>query len=115
MRRLNWMVLGITCGLSGMAGAQTMDNAIGQDYYEKHPGYIGESLPYSSPPPRAFVSTSPQPFVVVPGQHDFYNSRLPAVGDVRPQVLIRTYDPQLGVYTDTVIRDPRIPEVVSDD
>lgn len=114
MGRLNWMVLGISCGLSGMAGAQSMINVIGQDYYEKNPVYIGESMSYSSPPPRAYVSTSPQPFVVVSGQHNFYDSRLPSVGDVKPQVLIRTYNPELGVYTDTVIRDPRKREVVSD-
>jgi hypothetical protein len=108
------MIVGIACCLSGPVGAQSY--TAGQNYYGQTQDSYSSSEPmaYSSPPPRVYVSPSPQDFVVVPDQHNFYDSRLPAVGDTRPRVLIRTYNPDIGVYTDTEIRDPRVREVVSD-
>ncbi|UVJ41882.1 hypothetical protein NVV94_14310 [Pseudomonas sp. LS1212] len=104
MRSLGWMVLGIASGMPGLAGAQSWDNIIGQDYYgQPLSAFSQEPLSYRSPPPKAYVSTSPQTFLVVPEPHDFHDSRLPAVGDVRPRVLIRTFDPELRVYVDTEV------------
>ncbi|MCY1274861.1 hypothetical protein D9M70_234910 [compost metagenome] len=65
----------------------------------------GPLQPYVSPPPRPFADLPPQPFVVVPGYHEFRDAQLPRVSTERPQVLIRTFDPELGVYRDTEVRD----------
>jgi hypothetical protein len=65
----------------------------------------GPLQPYVSPPPRPFVDLPPQPFVVVPEYHQFRDAQLPRVSTERPQVLIRTFDPELGVYRDTEVRD----------
>ncbi len=98
MRVFGWMVLSIAC-------AQPL--AVLGDYYgqTQDPYDTSEPMAYSSPPPTPYTSTSPQEFDVISDEHDFSDSRLPAVGDTRPRVLIRTYDPQVGVFVDTEVTD----------
>lgn len=68
--------------------------------------YPGSPLqPYVSPPPRPFADLPPQPFVVVPEYHQFRDAQLPRVSTEKPQVLIRSFDPELGVYRDVEVRD----------
>ncbi|BAU73181.1 hypothetical protein [Metapseudomonas furukawaii] len=61
--------------------------------------------PYVSPPPRAFPDPPPETFVVVPDDHRFRDAQPPRVSTEEPQVLIRTFDPELGVYRDAEVRD----------
>ncbi|MCO6055351.1 hypothetical protein NG726_01485 [Pseudomonas sp. MOB-449] len=83
----------------------------GDAYYGLGP-YLGTAYsssrplqPYVSPPPRPFADLPPQSFVVVPDYHPFRDAQLPRVSTERPQVLIRTFDPALGVYRDAEVRD----------
>ncbi len=73
---------------------------LGTTYYPSSP-----LQPYVSPPPRPFADLPPQPFVVVPDDHPFRDAQLPRVSTEKPQVLIRTFDPALGVYRDVEVRD----------
>lgn len=83
----------------------------GDTYYGLGP-YLGTRYypsiplqPYVSPPPRPFADLPPQPFVVVPEYHQFRDAQLPRVSTEKPQVLIRTFDPEVGVYRDVEVRD----------
>ncbi|AOE86584.1 hypothetical protein [Pseudomonas sp. TCU-HL1] len=83
----------------------------GDSYYGLGP-YLGTAYapsrslqPYVSPPPQPFADLPPQPFVVVPDYHPFRDAQLPRVSTEKPQVLIRTFDPALGVYRDAEVRD----------
>ncbi|MBD2837722.1 hypothetical protein ID144_11775 [Pseudomonas sp. JM0905a] len=73
---------------------------LGTTYYPSSPLQA-----YVSPPPRPFADLPPQPFVVVPEYHQFRDAQLPRVSTERPQVLIRSFDPELGVYRDAEVRD----------
>lgn len=83
----------------------------GAAYYGLGP-YLGTAYmpsrplqPYVSPPPRPFADLPPQTFEVVPEYHQFRDAQLPRVSTEKPQVLIRTFDPELGVYRDMEVRD----------
>lgn len=58
-----------------------------------------------SSPPQPFVDSPPQTFEVVEYPHQFYDSQLPTLAD-RSEVVVRRYDPRLGVYIDTRVPDP---------
>ncbi len=73
---------------------------LGTTYYRS-----GPLQPYVSPPPQPFADLPPQPFVVVPAYHQFHDAQLPRASTERPQVLIRTFDPALGVYRDVEVTD----------
>lgn len=76
-------------------------------YYGQDQGFFQpEPLVYRSSPPRPYLSTSPQRFVPIPDRHDFHNARLPTATDEKPRVLIRSYNPELGVSVDTEVIDP---------
>ncbi|WP_342246552.1 hypothetical protein [Pseudomonas sp. OTU5201] len=89
--------------------------ALGDGYSDSYYGlgpYLGTTdypsrplQPHVSQPPRPFADLPPQPFVVIPEYHPFRDARLPRVSTEEPQVLIRTFDPALGVYRDVEIRD----------
>ncbi|QEY64189.1 hypothetical protein FXN65_19775 [Metapseudomonas lalkuanensis] len=72
---------------------------LGTTYYPS-----GPLQPYVSAPPRRFADLPPQPFVVVPEYHQFRDAQLPRVSTEKPQVLIRSFDPELGVYRDAEVR-----------
>ncbi|MFC5698013.1 hypothetical protein ACFPU0_20960 [Pseudomonas sp. GCM10022186] len=94
-----------------MPGAWAAGYGDGGMYYGLGP-YLGTTYyrsgplqPYVSPPPQPFADLPPQPFVVVPEYHQFHDAQLPRVSTERPQVLIRIFDPALGVYRDEAVRD----------
>ncbi|MGF6669040.1 hypothetical protein [Pseudomonas monsensis] len=64
--------------------------------------------PYSlqATPPRPYEDTAPQDFVVIPGDHEFYDSQLPTVADATVRVFIRTYDAERGIYVNDEVLDP---------
>ncbi|MCY1213374.1 hypothetical protein D9M71_99370 [compost metagenome] len=83
----------------------------GDSYYGLGP-YLGTVYnpdsplqPYVSPPPRRFADLPPKTFVVVPEYHQFRDAQLPRISTEKPQVLIRSFDPELGVYRDVEVRD----------
>ncbi|WP_271408522.1 hypothetical protein [Pseudomonas sp. Q1-7] len=83
----------------------------GDGYYGVGP-YLGTVYtpsrplqPYVSPPPRPFADPPPQAFEGGSNYHRFRDAQLPRVSSEAPQVLIRTFDPALGVYRDVEVRD----------
>lgn len=62
-----------------------------------------------STPAKPFADSAPQDFVPLSDSHSFNNSQLPSVGDTRPQLLRRTYNPDLGVYVDNTVPIGRCP------
>lgn len=62
-----------------------------------------------STPAKPFADSAPQDFVPLSDSHSFNNSQLPSVGDTRPQLLRRTYNPDLGVYVDNTVPISRCP------
>lgn len=97
--------------LFALAAPSAWAAGYGDSYYGLGP-YLGTRYypssplqPYVSPPPRPFADLPPQPFVVVPEYHPFRDAQLPRVSTERPQVLIRTFDPEVGVYRDVEVRD----------
>lgn len=62
-----------------------------------------------STPAKSFTDSAPQDFELISDSHSFNNSQLPRVGDTRPQLLRRTYNPELGVYVDNTVPASRCP------
>ncbi|BAN49831.1 hypothetical protein [Metapseudomonas resinovorans] len=97
--------------LLSLAAPGAFASGYGDTYYGLGP-YLGTTQyrsgplqTYVSPPPRPFADLPPQQFVVVPDYHQFRDAQLPRVSTEKPQVLIRTFDPELGVFRDTEVRD----------
>ncbi|WP_053119113.1 hypothetical protein [Pseudomonas sp. P1.31] len=76
--------------------------------------YYGPNQPFAHPapyslnatPPRSYEEAAPQDFVVIPGDHEFYDSQLPTVADATVRVFIRTYDAERGIYVNDEVLDP---------
>jgi hypothetical protein len=76
--------------------------------------YYGADQPFAHPappslsivPPGSYIPTSPQAFIPIASQHDFYDSRLPTVADATVRVFIRSYDQEHGVYVNEEVLDP---------
>ncbi|MDD0977648.1 hypothetical protein [Pseudomonas fontis] len=75
-----------------------------QDYYGPD-SYGGPAPSFSSVPPGTYRMSAPQPFELVSTRHGFQDAQLPRIADRQPSVIIRSYDPDYGVYTDAVVRD----------
>jgi hypothetical protein len=76
--------------------------------------YYGPNQPFAHPapyslnatPPRSYEEAAPQDFVVIPDDHEFYDSQLPTVADATVRVFIRTYDAERGIYVNDEALDP---------
>ncbi|NBA96687.1 hypothetical protein [Pseudomonas sp. R5(2019)] len=99
-----------SCGVSAQSAFDAMDGWYNSNtvvYYGQSRSLYGGPQSLRSPPLQPYISSAPATFIPVANAHEFADSRLPVVVDKRPRVLIRTYDPSLGVYIDTEVRDPR--------
>ncbi|MCY1293411.1 hypothetical protein D9M68_374150 [compost metagenome] len=101
MRRLD-LLLALLLGGATLAPASPADEAA---YELQRPLFASAYPQQASPPPRPFLAAPPGRFVVIPQRHEFHDARLPSLGNPRPRVLIRSYDAELGVYVDSVVRD----------
>ncbi|WP_339451301.1 hypothetical protein [Pseudomonas sp. EA_5y_Pfl2_R50] len=95
--------------LTGCLLAATQAQALDSNFI-----YYGPNQPFAHPapyslnatPPRPYEDTAPPDFVVIPGDHEFYDSQLPTVADATVRVFIRTYDAERGIYVNDEVLDP---------
>ena len=100
--------------ITAITGAQADDALTPTTDYSSDFNYYGADQPFAHPvppslstvPPGSYIPTSPQDFIPVSNQHEFYDSRLPTVADATVRVFIRTYDQQRGVYVNEEVLDP---------
>ncbi|MBK5354750.1 hypothetical protein JFU37_19920 [Pseudomonas sp. TH41] len=100
--------------LTATAWVHADDSPMQTDRSSSEFNYYGADQPFAHPappslsivPPGSYIPTSPQNFIPIASQHDFYDSRLPTVADASVRVFIRTYDAEHGVYVNEEVLDP---------